>query len=265
LLDRSLTVASETWSSISQKTNIVIPEQGETSEQGDAYESMLKFLAVWSLLASATFTQGQESPPSADASSTPAEEGRILGVIPNNKTVPQIAPVESPLTARGKFNLAFKDTADPFTFVLAAFYAGLAQWQNDYARFGQGGTGYAKRFGAAYADQAVGNYMTEAILPSLLREDPRYFRMGRGSPLRRVRYALSRTVITRTDTGSKTFNYSEVAGNAVAAAISNAYYPASERTAGETCEKLTIQLASDSAFNVILEFWPDMRHAIFKK
>jgi hypothetical protein len=107
--------------------------------------------------------------------------------------------------------------------------------------------------------------MTEAILPSLLREDPRYFRMGRGNPWRRVSYALSRTVVTRKDTGRKIFNYSEIGGNAVAAAISNIYYPASERTAGEAAEKLTIQLASDSAFNILLEFWPDMRHAFFKK
>jgi hypothetical protein len=226
---------------------------------------MYKFLAVWSLLASATFVQGQESQPSTDPSAASPEEGRILGLIPNNKTVPQLAPSETPLTPHEKFNLAFKDSFDPFTFVAAGFYAGLAQWQNDYAPFGQGGTGFAKRFGAAYADQAVGNYMTEAILPSLLREDPRYFRMGRGSPWRRVSYALSRTVVTRKDTGRKTFNYSEIGGNAVAAAISNIDYPASERTAGEAAEKLTIQLASDSAFNILLEFWPDMRHAFFKK
>lgn len=226
---------------------------------------MLRFLTVCGLMASATFIQGQDSQPSTDVSSTLPEEGRILGVIPNNKTVPQFARAETPLTPRGKFNLAFKDTVDPFTFVLAGFYAGVAQWQNDYAPFGQGGTGYAKRFGAAYADQAVGNYLTEAIVPALLHQDPRYFRRGNGGPWRRVSYALSRTLITRTDTGRKTFNYSEIAGNAAAAAISNAYYPASERTAGETGEKLTVQLVSDSVFNVLLEFWPDMRHAIFKK
>ena len=224
---------------------------------------MLRLL-LWSLLASATFIQGQDSQPSTDVSSTIPDEGRILGIIPNNKTVP-LTPAETALTRRGKFDLAFKDTFDPFTFVAAGFYAGLAQWQNDYAPFGQGGTGFAKRFGAAYADQAIGNYMTEAILPSLLHQDPRYFRKGSGSPWRRVGYALSRTIISRTDTGRKTFNYSEFAGNAAAAAISNAYYPASERTAGEACEKLTIQLVSDTGFNVLLEFWPDMRHAIFRK
>jgi hypothetical protein len=219
---------------------------------------MRRFLAVWSLIGSAVLVQGQESPPSP-------EEGRILGVIPNNKTASESTAADAALTPRGKFSLAFKDTVDPFTFVLAGFYAGVSQWQNDYAPFGQGGKGYAKRFGAASADQAIGNYLTEAILPVLLHQDPRYFRKGSGGTWRRMSYAVSRTFITRTDAGRRTFNYSEVAGNAVAAAISNAYYPASERTAGETGEKLTVQLASDSAFNVLLEFWPDMRHAIFKK
>ena len=147
------------------------------------------------------------APPAAEE-----PEGRILGVIPNNKTVPQSALKEEPLTTRKKFGLAFKDTTDPFTIVLASFYAGVAQWQNDFPTFGQGGTGFAKRFGAAYADQAIGNYLTEAILPSLLREDPRYFRKGSGSARHRIDYALSRTFITRTDRGRNRFNYSEIVG-----------------------------------------------------
>src|ERR1700733_7707278 len=115
---------------------------------------MLRFLVVWSWFACATLLHAQGS--------APVEDGRILGVIPNNKTVPQLVPADGPLTSRGKFDLAFKDTIDPYTVVLAGFYAGLSQWQNDYAAFGLGGEGYAKRLGAAYADQAVGNYMTEA-------------------------------------------------------------------------------------------------------
>ena len=214
-------------------------------------------------MAGAFLLCGQEPPPSPDAPSQ--DEGRILGVIPNNKTVQQLIPSDGPLVAREKFKLAFKDTIDPFTFVLAGFYSGIAQWQNDFPTFGQGGTGYAKRFGAAYADQAVGNYMTEAILPSLLHEDPRYFRKGTGTKWRRINYALTRTFVTRTDAGRNRFNYSEIVGNAAAAGISNFYYPASERTAGETAEKFAVQVVSDSAFNVLLEFWPDMRRAIFKK
>jgi hypothetical protein len=210
--------------------------------------------------ASAPVANGQEQ-------TVPDEpEGRILGVIPNNKTVPQAkAPSEEPLTALQKFGLATKDTTDPFTVVLAAFYAGVAQWQDDFPTWGQGGAAYGKRFGAAYGDQVVGNYLTEAILPVLFHEDPRYFRKGIGTKRQRVYYALSRVVITRTDRGTNRFNFSEIVGNGLAAGISNLYYPATERSAGETGEKFALQMVSDSAFNILLEFWPDMKHAIFKK
>lgn len=194
------------------------------------------------------------------------EAGRIFGVIPDNKIVPSSkASTEEPLTSRGKFGLAWRDTIDPFTFVLAGFYAGLAQWQNDYPTWKQGGQGYGKRFGAAYADQVVGNYLTEAILPALLHEDPRYFRKGGGGGWARTSYALTRVLITRSDRGKNEFNYSEIAGNAAGAGVSNLYYPASERTVGETGEKFAIQIVSDAAFNILLEFWPDMHRMIAKR
>ena len=193
------------------------------------------------------------------------DEGRIFGLIPNNKTVAQPAVLPVPLTPGEKFHLAFRDTIDPFTFVLAGFNAGIAQWDNALSEFGQGGAAYGKRVGAAYADQAIGNYFTEAILPTLLKEDPRYFRRGTGGKWRRTRYALTRVVVTQSDAGRATFNYSEIAGNAAAAGFSNLYYPASERTAGETSERLAVQLMSDGVFNVLLEFWPDMRHALLRR
>jgi len=203
------------------------------------------------------------------APEAPEAEGRILGIIPNNKTVPvpptPIVTLEPPLTTGAKFRLATKDSLDPYTVVLAGLYAGIAQWQDNYPAFGLGAEGYGKRIGAAYADQAIGNYMTEAIFPALLHEDPRYFRKGYGSKFSRITYAVTRTVVTRTDTGTNRFNYSEIVGNCVAAGISNLYYPASERTVSETAEKLGIQVASDSAINILLEFWPDMRHAMLKK
>jgi len=194
------------------------------------------------------------------------EAGRVFGVIPNNKIVPSTkAATEEPLTAGGKFELAWKDTIDPYTFVLAGFYAGIAQWQDDYPTWKLGGVGYAKRFGAAYADQVVGNYLTEAILPALLREDPRYFRKGSGGGWARTSYALTRVLVTRTDRGKNEFNYSEFVGNAAAAGISNLYYPASERTVGETGEKFAVQIVSDAAFNILLEFWPDMHRMMVKR
>jgi hypothetical protein len=225
------------------------------------------------LFGGALLALGQSAPDQASntdavdtAVSQDPEAGRILGVIPDNKIVPSTqAATEEPLTRGGKFTLAWKDSIDPFTFVLAGFYAGIAQWQNDYPTWKQGAEGYGKRFGAAYADQIVGNYLTEAIVPVLAHEDPRYFRKGTGSKWTRMNYALSRTLVTRTDRGKAQFNYSEIVGNAAAAAISNLYYPASQRTAGETGEKFAIQVASDSAINILLEFWPDMRRMAMKR
>jgi hypothetical protein len=218
--------------------------------------NLIRFLTPCVMLATAPFLAAQDSTP---------EEGRIFGMIPNNKTVAQPAALPMPLTPGGKFHLAFRDTVDPFTFVLAGFNAGIAQWKDAFPSFGQGGDAYAKRFGAAYADQAIGNYFTEAFLPTLLREDPRYFRRGTGGKWRRTKYALTRVVVTRTDSGRATFNAAEIFGNAAATGISNLYYPASERTAGESSERLGVQLMSDGAFNVLLEFWPDMRRAFFRK
>jgi hypothetical protein len=203
--------------------------------------------------------------PSSAGPEIPLPEGRVLGVIPANKILPTASPAIEPLTAGGKFRLAFKDTVDPFTFASAGFYAGIAQWHNDSAGYGQGAQGYSKRFAAAYADLAIGNYFTEAIMPTVLREDPRYFRLGTGGGLTRLKYALSRTLITRTDSGKSRFNSSEFLGNAAAAGISTLYYPAADRTAGEVSEKFGIQVIGDTAFNVLIEFWPDMRRLIVRK
>lgn len=210
-------------------------------------------------------SQGDPTQTDPGQAGSDAEAGRILGVIPDNKIVPSTVKGEEPLTVRGKFDLAFKDTIDPFTFVLAGFYAGIAQWDDQYKQYGEGGSGYGKRFGAAYADQAIGNYFTEAIVPAVLHQDPRYFRKGSGPKLMRMRYALTRTLVTRTDKGCEAFNYSEIVGNGIAAGLSNLYYPRAERTVGETAEKLGVQVISDSAFNVLLEFWPDMRRLILKR
>jgi len=207
-----------------------------------------------------------QTPAPAATTTDKGDEGRILGLIPQNKTVPPRRKyTEEPLSTGEKFQLALKDTIDPFTFVLAGFYSGIAQWQDDFPTWGLGSVGYAHRFGAAYADQAVGNYLTEAIFPSMLHEDPRYFRKGTGSKWSRFDYALMRILITRTDSGGDGFNYSEIVGNAVASGISTAYYPASERNLGETAQKFAYQIASDAAFNVLLEFWPEMRHTIFRR
>jgi hypothetical protein len=110
----------------------------------------------------------------------------------------------------------------------------------------------------------IGNMMTEGIVPALTREDPRYFRLGSGSTKHRLGYALTRILVTRTDSGRNTFNFAEFGGNAFAVAVSNAWYP-DTRTASDNVQKLSIQLATDAFSNVLKEFWPDVKRHFQKK
>ena len=130
--------------------------------------------------------------------------------------------------------------------------------------FGQGVRGYAHNFGTAYADFAIGDYMTEAVYPILLHQDPRYFRRGVGNRWARLGYACGQIFWTHNDSGRGQFNYSEIAGNSTAVAISMSYYPDS-REAGDAVSKLGSQLAVDMAANIVKEFWPDLERGFSKK
>ncbi len=173
--------------------------------------------------------------------------------------------VFQPISARDKFRIARQDAFDPFSFALAGIYAGVAQWSNSYAGYGQGAQGYAKRYGAAFADGVIADYFTSGVFPTILHQDPRYFRRGTGSAWRRVGYALTRVAVTRGDNGKWQLNASEFAGNAVAAGIANLYYPAGSRGAGATLDKFALNVGSDAGFNVLKEFWPDMRRKILHR
>jgi hypothetical protein len=140
----------------------------------------------------------------------------------------------------------------------------VAQLTNANRSFGQGAAGYGKYFGTAYGDLAIGNYMTEAIYPSLLHQDPRYFRRGSGSGWSRFRYAVDRIIWTHRDTGDTQFNYSELIGNSTSVAITTAYY-SDNRTASDAVSKLGIQLGFDAAANVLKEFWPDLDRKFSRK
>ena len=184
---------------------------------------------------------------------------RIFGIVPSHNTLPNRSMV-APLRTREKFRLAGADSFDPSAFVLAGIYAGLGQWQHQYPEFGLGTTGLAKRYATAYGDQVIGNYMNEAMFPTMLHQDPRYYRMAHGGFLRRTTYAVSRILITRSDSGAGQFNFSQVAGTATAAAIENLYYP--DRTFPNTMQRFGIQLASGGVFNVLKEYWPDIRQKL---
>jgi hypothetical protein len=128
----------------------------------------------------------------------------------------------------------------------------------------QGAAGYGKYYGAAFADFTIGDYMTEAIFPSLLRQDPRYFRKGIGSGWSRLGYAMGQIFWTHTDSGGTQFNFSEVIGNSTAVAISNAYY-SDNRTASDAIARLGTQLGVDMASNILKEFWPDITRKFGRK
>jgi hypothetical protein len=187
---------------------------------------------------------------------------RILWIFPNYRAVSADTQLP-PLSLKSKFWLATQDSFDYSSFISAGIIAGASQANNSTREFGQGAKGYGRYYWHAVADQAVGNYLTEAIVPTVRREDPRYYTLGHGGFFKRTGYAVSRLLITRTDSGGRTFNFSEIVGNGAGAGISDLYYPSRERTWTKTGQKWVTQIALDGVFNVVKEFWPDINHLVF--
>jgi hypothetical protein len=202
--------------------------------------------------------------PTQPAQQTPAmlpPGKRVLGVLPNYRTA-NMTPDYHPITAKQKITIALKDSFDYPLIGVGALYAGLYQLENSHPQFGQGFKGYLRRFGTSYTDQLVGNMMTEGILPIAFHEDPRYFRIGEGTKWHRTWYALTRIVVTRTDTGAKTFNFAEILGNGVAAGVGLSYY-SDDRDVPDYLQNWGTQLATDAVSQVLKEFWPDIKHRYF--
>jgi len=191
------------------------------------------------------------------------EDKRIFGVLPNARTAGFMA-VYKPITTRQKFKIAEQDSFGWNILLLSGAFAGLAQVERTNPSFGEGVEGYAHYYWTAYIDQGIGNFMSEAIFPSMLHEDPRYFLKGEGSTKSRIGSAIRQIFWTRKDNGGHQINFSELGGNAVATAISNAYYPDS-RTARQNLEKWGTQVGTDALSNVLKEFWPDVKRRLSKK
>jgi hypothetical protein len=196
-------------------------------------------------------------------SANPAND-RILWTLPNYLTVENADHV-APLSVKGKFKITAKDCFDPVEFPFTAILAGIGQAQNSDASYGQGLKGYGKRFALSFADNTLGNFVTEAVFPSMLHQDPRYFRLGEGGFIRRTGYVLSRIVITRSDSGQSQFNYSEIGGNAAAAEISLAYHPREDRNFSNALGIWGTQIVWDGIANELKEFWPDMHRKMSRK
>jgi hypothetical protein len=180
------------------------------------------------------------------------EKQRALGFVPNYYVT--YIPNAAPLSPGQKFNLAWKTTLDPVSFGLTAVVAGVEQATNEYGGYGQGAEGYGKRYGAAYADFAISTFIGGAILPSILKQDPRYFYKGSGSKRSRALYAIANAVICKGDNGRWQPAYSSILGGIAAGGISNLYYPPAERGASLVFENTLIGIGTSAATNLLQEF-----------
>jgi hypothetical protein len=181
------------------------------------------------------------------------EKQRVLGFIPNFYV--SYVPDAAPLTSKQKFELAWKSTLDPVTLALTGVIAGAQQAHNDFSRYGQGIQGFGKRYGASYADLITSTFIGDAILPSLLKQDPRYFYKGSGNIRSRVLYAIANSVICKGDNGHWQGNYSSILGSIAAGGISNLYYPTTNRSRVElTFTNAALRIGASAATNLLQEF-----------
>jgi len=193
---------------------------------------------------------------------TDGQTRRILGIVPNFRAVSANA-VLPPQSVKEKFVTASEDSFDYSSIVLPAVVAGIDLERNSTPEFGHGGVGYGRYLWHVTVDQTVENYMVEFVVPAATHEDIRYYTLGHGGFLKRSGYALSRVVITRSDSGSEVFNAGEIIGAGAAAGISNLYYPSRERGLGNTGSQWGLNVGIDAATFVVKEFWPDINHALF--
>jgi len=211
---------------------------------------------------------------------------RLFYTLPNFLTLENASKNLPPLTTGQKYKVVARGSFDYIQIPWYGFLSGISQAENSEPGYGQGAKGYGKRFASAFADGTIENFMTGAVLPSLLHQDPRFFQSGKGGFTHRTGYAVSRIFVTRTDSGGTQFNYSEIVGSAVSAAISTyAYHPrafttfrydpatnmsipvhnASDRTLKNTASVWGTQVGYDTITIVVKEFWPDIHRKLSHK
>jgi len=218
--------------------------------------------------------------PSGQGKVAGTSNDRLFFALPNFLTVQNAGKIV-PLTSKQKFAVVALGSFDYVQYPWYAFLSGMSQGDNSEPGFGQGAAGYGKRFGSAIADGTIENFMTGAVLPSLLHQDPRFFPSGQGGFAHRTGYAVSRIFVTRTDSGHSQFNYSEIVGSALSAAISTySYHPRSkfvstptnphmfipsDRTLTNTASVWGTQVGYDTITIVVKEFWPDIHRKLSRK
>ena len=212
---------------------------------------LLLFLASGLSLVAQTLTDPQLAP-----GSQPLVNRRVLGIFPNTILVENSGTPVAALSTRQKFQLFTDETFVPGFVILSAATAGMAQAFDFTPRYGHGGAAYAKRFGAVSANIASNSLFTNAVFPSMIHQDPRYFRKGTGTKKARLWYAISRVAITRQDSGRAAFNISQLGGTAASIALGNLYYPSIDRNAATQGSRFGYAIGIQALFNVIREFGP---------
>jgi len=208
--------------------------------------------------------QSKNNPDIKKQEETGTSNDRLFYALPNfltmeTKNVP-------PLTPKQKFWVVTRGSFDYIQIPWYGFLAGVSQAENSEPGYGQGAAGYGKRYGAYFADGTIENYMVGAVLPSLLRQDPRFYQSGQGGFWHRTGHAIGRIFVTPTDSGGRQFNYSEIIGSAMAAGISTySYHPKGDRNLPNTASVWGSQVGYDTITFVVKEFWPDIRRKLSKK
>lgn len=202
---------------------------------------------------------GQASPEQTTAAITASKQQpkRILGIMPNYRAV-SAGEIPPPPTPKQAFVIATKNSFDYSSFLFVGITSMIAEGQNSHPQLGKGVPGFWGYSWRGFVDKTDGNYMVIFALPSILHEDGRYFAKGEGGIVKRAAYASSRILITRTYSGSSTFNASEIFGRGAAQAISTTYYPSKSRTISELSERYAYSLMRDALTNTFREFWPDI-------
>lgn len=202
------------------------------------------------------------SKPAKPAAQRKTSNDRLFFALPNFFTLENAAGAP-PMTVGEKFKTTARGSFDPVEFGFYSIQAGISQLAGHDSSYGQGVEGYAERLAVRFADSTIENFMTRAIVPSLLHEDPRFFQKGSGGFWHRTSYALTRILVTRTDSGASTFNFSEILGAAGAAGISAyAYHPASAHNIGSAASIAGSQVGYDALSYWLKEFWPDIRRKV---
>jgi len=206
-----------------------------------------------------------QTSPKPDQNVAPVSKDRLFYTLPNFLSVENAANIPT-MTTGEKFKVIARSSFDPVEFVWYGVISAVGQAENSESAYGQGWGAYGKRYATNLADGTVEGFMTSAILPSALKQDPRYYVLGQGGFWHRTSYALSRLIITRSDSGSSQFNASEIFGSASAAAISTyGYHPENDKTLGNAASVWGTQVAYDGLAFVVKEFWPDIRRKIRSK